>query len=541
MIDPGGVAAVAGMYGAFLAVGFLAARKVRDSALGTASPENLIVAGRAMPLWVATLTMCATWVDGGYLLGTAEYTYKHGLAHGLQGGICFGLSLLVGGLFFAAPMRRRAHHTMVDAFADRYGHAWAAVLFLPAMLGEVFWSAALLVAIGSTLGYLLGVDLVTAILVSAAVVLLYTTLGGMWSVAYADMLQFALIPIGMLVALPFAIERAGGLPEILRVYVLELGAPAAAPIAPLPRLPAPPVDSYWNLPAIVSYWDMAIMLVLGGVPWNCYFQRVLSCETPAKARWHSIFAGLLTIALTAPPALLGMVALATRGAGGIDPASFALPRVLGDLPYPVKLLGIAAIVGAVSSSLSSSTLSAGVMYAWNVHRPLLAPDAPPRRIARVVRASVLALGVASVVLALSVRSVAALWLFTGDLVFVLLFPQLAIALFDPKATRAGSIAGFVVALALRLSGGVSLETDAGAIGFAAWLPWSDWLAGPGSPLGPSNSWNDSVGATYLPIRTFAALSGAVVALAVSRIARRIRVPGRVEEPRLSRNPGSGIN
>ena len=50
------------------------------------------------------------------------------------------------------------------------------------------------------------------------------------------------------------------------------------------------------------------MLMLGGIPWNCYFQRVLSCQTPAKAQWHSILAGLLTIAFTVPPLLLGVAA-----------------------------------------------------------------------------------------------------------------------------------------------------------------------------------------------------------------------------------------
>lgn len=62
-----GYAAVISMYTAFLFVGWFAARKVKD---GTAT--DLIVAGRSMPLWIATLTMTATWVDGGYLLGTAE-------------------------------------------------------------------------------------------------------------------------------------------------------------------------------------------------------------------------------------------------------------------------------------------------------------------------------------------------------------------------------------------------------------------------------------------------------------------------------------
>jgi hypothetical protein len=35
--------------------------------------------------------------------------------------------------------------------------------------------------------------------------------------------------------------------------------------------------------------------MLGGIPWNCHFQRVLSCRTPARAQWHSILVGLRPI------------------------------------------------------------------------------------------------------------------------------------------------------------------------------------------------------------------------------------------------------
>ena len=73
------IGAVVAMYGAFMTVGWLASRKVRD---GTAA--EMIVAGRAMPLWVAALTMTATWVDGGYLLGTTEGAYKHSIQLGIQ-------------------------------------------------------------------------------------------------------------------------------------------------------------------------------------------------------------------------------------------------------------------------------------------------------------------------------------------------------------------------------------------------------------------------------------------------------------------------
>jgi Na+/proline symporter len=68
------------MYAAFIAIGWAASRRVRAG-----SPDDFIVAGRAMPLWLATLTMTATWVDGGYLLGSAEGVYRSSIASGLQG------------------------------------------------------------------------------------------------------------------------------------------------------------------------------------------------------------------------------------------------------------------------------------------------------------------------------------------------------------------------------------------------------------------------------------------------------------------------
>jgi len=107
------------MYGAFLAVGWLASRKARD---GTAA--DLIVAGRSMPLWIAALTMTATWVDGGYLLGTTEGAYKNSIQLGIQGGLCFGISLILGGLFFAGIMRRHGFTTLIDPFEARFGKRW---------------------------------------------------------------------------------------------------------------------------------------------------------------------------------------------------------------------------------------------------------------------------------------------------------------------------------------------------------------------------------------------------------------------------------
>jgi high affinity choline transporter 7 len=512
------IAAVVAMYAAFLAIGWAASRKVRGG-----TPADLILAGRQMPLIVAALTMTATWVDGGYLLGTAEGVYKSSIQLGVQGGLCFGISLIIGGVFFAGIMRRFGFTTLIDPFEARFGKTWAAVLFLPAIAGELFWSAELLVAIGSTFGALLGMNLTSAILLSAGVTTGYTMLGGLWSVAYTDIFQLGLVAVGLGAALPFALNAAGGFGPSWTHYAAVR--PDGTGIIPLARLGG----TLWTPASIVSWWDVSLMLIFGGIPWNCYFQRVLSCRTPQRARGHSVLAGVLTMAFVVPPLLMGVAALnypwpaVTLGRLRVNPSE-TLPMLFAEaVPPGIGILGLAAIVGAVTSSFSSSILSAGSMLSWNGLKRLAWPSLSLVQMRHVIRTSILLFGAVATVLALKVQSVQALWFFTSDLVFVLLFPQLVFALFDRRANRAGSIVAFTVSLILRAGGGEPL------LGLPHFIPYPEIFSGllTGSPA----DWYDSqTGAMLFPFKTFAAVAGLLLLPIVSRATMRWDRPRALHNP-----------
>jgi len=370
----------------------------------------------------------------------------------------------------------------------------------------------------------LGMKLSTAILLSAIVVTLYTMLGGMWSVAYTDAFQLGLVALGLAIALPYAIGEAGGLSQSWAGYM----AARADRGGLLPPLEAS--GSFWTMQSIISWWDVSLMLIFGGIPWNCYFQRVLSCQTPRKAQWHSIFAGLLTIGFTVPPLLLGVAAfgynwpqelLSRLQANPAETLPFILHHVV---PPAVGILGLAAIIGAVTSSFSSSILSAGSMFSWNCMKRLLWPNLSVTDMKRVIRGSILLLGAISAVMALKVQSVQALWFFTSDLVFVLLFPQLVFALFDKRVNRTGSIVAFMVSLILRLGGGEPL------LALPSFIPYPEIFSVilPGEP----SAWYDSA-AMLFPFKTLAALTGVILLPVVSRLTAR-RDP-----PRLLHNPADG--
>jgi high affinity choline transporter 7 len=141
------------------------------------------------------------------------------------------------------------------------------------------------------------------------------------------------------------------------------------------------------------------------------------------------------------------------------------------------------------------------MLSWNCIKRLMWPSISDRHMSRAIRSSIVLFGAVATVLALKVQSVQALWFFTSDLVFVLLFPQLVFALFDPRANRAGSIVAFVVSLVLRVGGGEPL------LGLPAFIAYPE----------------------LLPFRTVAAAAGLVLLPLVSR------ATGRLDPPRPLRN------
>lgn len=486
------LASVAVFYLLIFAVGVWASRRRgRDK-----TSDGLLLAGRGLPLLIGVFTMTATWVGGGYINGTAEAVYDP--ARGIvwaQAPWGYALSMLLGGLFFARRMRRHGFTTLLDPFERRYSKATAAWLYLPALLGEVFWSAAILVALGTTFGTVLNFDVTTSILLSAAVAVGYTVFGGLWSVAYTDVVQLVCILIGLGVAIPFSVSTVGGFEDVWQAIAMQTR----------------------GLPAGTETWlwvDMALLLCLGGIPWQVYFQRVLASRDEQTAMQLSLWASLGCIAIAIPAALIGAVGMAadwsTTSAGSAPAPALVLPYVLAHLTPPVvAALGLGAVAAAVMSSVDSSILSASSMFVWNVYRPLLRSAAHDREQRFVLRIAVVFVGVAATWLALSVRSVYALWYLCSDLVYVVLFPQLVMVLFSRGANRIGALSGAVVGLVLRLGGGEPI------LGIPAFIPY---------PFVSSD------GASHFPFRTAAMLAGLASIWLVSRISAGLDPPKPLTNP-----------
>ncbi|MDA2925624.1 sodium:solute symporter family protein [Acidobacteria bacterium AH-259-G07] len=493
-----GLLAMVFFYALMYGVGLMAA-SLKGSHL-----EDMIVAGRSMPLWIGAFSMAATWVDGGYINGTAEYTYSTGLVWA-QAPWCYALSLMLGGIFFARKMRRQQFMTMLDPLERRYGQKLTACLYLTSLFGDIFWSAAILTALGTTFGTILGMDFITSILLSAAISIAYTRAGGMWAVAFTNVLQVVIIVIGLAVVVFFVTPEVGGLSRAIETYQQGMGDKAAI-FPPFAGWKDPAWgNAYWN------WWDMALLLILGGIPWQGYFQRVLSAKNENTAAGLSLLAGAVCLSVAIPAALIGVVGYNVRwtdfGTTAPENPAMILPYVLRYMTPPViAALGLGAVAAAVMSSVASSVLASSSMAAWNIYRPLVKPTASREELEKVVRVAILFIGIAATIVGLKVQSVYALWYLCSDFVYCILFPQLTTALFFKRANRYGAAAGLVTSFILRMGGGESM------LGIPAIIPY---------PMIEN-------GVVLFPFRTLAMTSGLLMIIVVSLLTQRSCPPQPLE-------------
>ncbi|KAL2737830.1 high-affinity choline transporter 1 [Vespula squamosa] len=455
MINIAGLISIILFYALILGVGIWAARKKES---GNDSEEEVMLAGRSIGLFVGIFTMTATWVGGGYINGTAEAIYTKGLVW-CQAPFGYALSLIFGGIFFANKMRQQGYITMLDPLQDAFGERMGGLLFLPALCGEVFWAAGILAALGATLAVIIDMDQGASVILSACIAVFYTLFGGLYSVAYTDVIQLFCIFIGLWMCIPFAWAN----PKVESLSSMEVD--WIGEVKP---------EEYFY------YVDYGLLLIFGGIPWQVYFQRVLSSKTAGRAQLLSYVAAVGCILMAIPPVLIGAIAKATpwneTGYHGPYPlteteTSMILPMVLQYLtPDFVSFFGLGAVSAAVMSSADSSILSASSMFARNVYKLIFRQRASEMEIIWVMRAGIGVVGVLSTVMALTIPSIYGLWSMCSDLVYVILFPQLLMVVhFKEYCNTYGSLSAYIIAFLVRISGGEPLMSLPALIHY----PWYD--------------------------------------------------------------------
>lgn len=340
-----------------ITIGLLAARRVHSS-------KDYMVAGRSLPLYMNVATVFATWFGAETVLSVSATFARDGLS-GIPGDP-FGASvcLVLAALLFARLFYRMNLLTIGDFYKQRYGKSVEVVTSVAIVVSYLGWTSAQLTALGLVIYTLSGgaVELNHAILIGAAVVLIYTIFGGMWSIAFTDLFQTIVIVIGLTLVAVLVGDLAGGASKVISQAAAE------------GKFQFFPSDA-------AGWWAMAgafFAFAFGSIPQQDVFQRMTSAKDENTAVRGTVIGGLLYFVFAFVPIFIAYAAVvadsnlaALFGSDDAREIQRVLPDlVLGKMPLWAQVMFFGALLSAILSTASGALLAPTSLFTENVLRPL---------------------------------------------------------------------------------------------------------------------------------------------------------------------------
>ncbi|EQA35789.1 transporter, SSS family [Leptospira inadai serovar Lyme str. 10] len=442
-----------------LLVGAISSRFVRSS-------KDYVLAGRRLPLFLASSALFATWFGSETLMGASSKFVEGGILAVIEDPFGAALCLSLVGLFFARPLYRMNILTFGDLYRNRFGKKiefLSALFMIPSYFG---WIAAQLVAMGIVINSLFGFEMYVGILLASIVVLIYTYVGGMWAISITDFVQTILIVVGLAVLVWDLKEKAGGFDT-----VLSNSQPGFFNFFPP-----------FELKAVLAYIAAWITIGLGSIPQQDIFQRVMSSKSEKVAVYSSYLGAVMYLTVAFLPLLAGYFARKVYPDIAFGDSQMILPQVvLIHSSLLIQILFFGALLSAILSTASGAILAPATVLGENLIRPLL-KDTAEARLLKVLRFSVLLVTAVSTVMALSQTNIYQLVADSSSISLVSLFVPLVSALFWKRSTATGAIFAM-------------FWGTAAWIGFKFWGP--DWL--PASLLGLAISFIGQLIGTFFPV------------------------------------------
>lgn len=407
--------------GAMIAIGWFAKQRAQTE-------SDFLVAGRRLGPFYYASTMAALVMGGGATVGGIGLGYQHGLAgvwlvFSMAGGVAL-ISLIL------APLINRLRvYTVSQMLELRYGAMGTRVS------GIVMLAYTLMIAVTSTIAYgsifsvLFSIGKVPAILIGSSVVILYSALGGMWSITFTDIVQFLLKTLSIFfVLLPLALWRAGGFSGLAA------------------RLPPEAFDiTSTGMGSIFTYIMLYVpTMVIGQDLW----QRVFTARSDAVARWSGLAAAGYSFLYGLAGALIGMSAkVLLPDIVGRDQVYTEIVRLV--LPTGLAGLVVAGALAAIMSTSSGALIATATVGKEDVHGRR-GDSAQPHDEVRSTRVYILAFGVVMAAIACLLQDVVAALTIASDILVGGLMVAVLGGLVWRRGTARGAITSIVVGIGVTL-------------------------------------------------------------------------------------------
>jgi sodium/proline symporter len=406
--------------------------------------DSYLLADRRLGPWVAAFSERASGESAWLLIGLPGLAFVTGIsafwvAIGCISGIAFSWFMV------ARRLREQTEAyqalTLADYLEARHGDesrllrlvATVIVLFF-----FTFYVAAQFLAAGKVLNFYLGITPLQGMLVGAVLVLLYTAAGGLFAVAWTDLIQGILMLVTLAV-LPLAVLVELGGWSALQARLASAGGNMLAWL-PADRSPLAEAGALGSLAIGLGYMGQPHLVL-----------RFMAMSRASEIRkGRAIAIGWALVAFVGA-VLIGLTGLAwfgpeILGSGGVLADKEQLMPLLARtfMPEWLAVIMICGAIAAMMSTADSQLLSSASAVSEDIYRRLLRPRANQGQLLAISRVATLLVGVVAFILAWRVDAfVYTLVLYAWAGLGAAFGPPLLLSLWWRGTSRAGALAGLL--------------------------------------------------------------------------------------------------
>lgn len=413
-----------------IAIGLYAATRVKNTA-------DYAVAGRSLPLAVVIATTFATWFGSETVLGVPGRFIAGNLGEVVEDPFGASMCLVLVGLFFAYRLYRKNLITIGDYYRGRFGTAVEVICSVMIIFSYLGWVGAQVTALGLVFNLLSDgtISVVMGMVIGTAVVLIYTLYGGMWSVALTDFVQMIVIAIGLGLIAWYAAGMAGGASQVIDYAARE---------GKFRFFPEDGSARTW-----LFFFAASITMMLGSIPQQDVFQRVMSSNNERTAQRGPVIGGTLYLLFAFVPMFIVVSAVMVMPEAqqllADDPQKVLPTLVLKHMPAALQVAFFGALLSAIMSTASATLLAPATTFVENILRNLK-PGMSDAATLKAMRISVLVFTVCVLAYSITMEGTSIYELVSGayQVPLVGAFVPLVFGLYWKRATTQGALLAVVL-------------------------------------------------------------------------------------------------
>jgi solute:Na+ symporter, SSS family len=472
------------LYFAFvLGIGWLVKRKVTTS-------EDFLTSGRSVPVWITSLAFIAANLGAQEVIGMCASGAKYGIMTAHFYWIGAVPAMLFVGVFmmpFYYGSRARSVPEYLKLRFDEKTRALNACTFA---VMTVFSSGISMYALGLLFQLVLGWSFTASVLLSAAIVLIYTFLGGLTSAIYNEVLQFFLIVLGFAPLSIMAVLKAGGwrgmsarLPPVMTHAWSYLKQPSENPMG---------VEIFGLVAGLgfvlsFGYWCTDFLVV----------QRAMAAESMSAARRTPLIAAFPKMIMPFIVIVPGVAALALskmalgyalplKPDGGPDYDQAMTTLMAQFYPSGMLGLGLTALMASFMSGMAGNVTAFNTVWTYDLYQGYIrkrAPDSHYLMVGRFTTVVGVALSVGTAYLASHFNNIMDFLQLVFGFVNAPLFATFLLGMFWKRTTGHGAFTGLLAGtLAAAATHGLTFaENKGGWLGtvvhsFPSTMAQNFWIA-----------------------------------------------------------------